>query len=119
MQYNYSHDNEGAGYGLFEYRGASAWGNNVVRYNLSRNDAGANNAAGISRWNGGSGLANADIYGNTIYMDATNLDSGATPQLILFATKTTNIRFYNNIFMSSGGVQLMESSNTQSGVVFQ
>src|SRR5207302_337505 len=38
MQYNYSHDNDGTGYGIFEFRGARAYRNNVYRYNLSVND---------------------------------------------------------------------------------
>jgi len=38
MQYNYSHDNDGAGYGIYEYVGAPPWSNNIVRFNISQND---------------------------------------------------------------------------------
>lgn len=119
MQYNFSHDNEGSGYGLFQFSGAASWGNNIVRYNVSRKDAGGNDAAGISLWNGGSGIANADIYGNTIYLDNSNLQSSATPQALVVASKTTNVRFFNNIFMTKNGILLIDAARGQAGIVFQ
>src|SRR5207302_2714042 len=42
VQYNYSHDNVGAGYLIFDYddhTGQISTSNNIVRYNLSENDA--------------------------------------------------------------------------------
>jgi hypothetical protein len=39
MQYNYSHDNAGAGYLLAQFGTARAFGNNIVRYNISQNDS--------------------------------------------------------------------------------
>jgi len=119
MQYNYSHDNEGSGYGLFQYRGATAWGNNIVRYNISRNDARGNDAGAISIWNSGSGIKNVDIYGNTIYMDAAGLGSGATPQAIQITTKTTNVHFYNNIITTKNSIQMMDVARGQSGIIFK
>jgi len=119
LQHNYSHDNEGSGYGLFQYRGAPAWGNNIVRYNISRNDARGNDAGAISIWDGGSGIKNVDIYGNTIYMDGSGLFSGATPQAIQITTRTTNVHFYNNIIATRNGVQLLDIARGQSGFIFK
>src|SRR6185369_3699922 len=38
MQYNYSHDNDGGGYLLYQFTGARAFGSNICRYNISQND---------------------------------------------------------------------------------
>ena len=38
MQYNYSHDNDGAGYLLAQFTYAREFTNNIVRYNISEND---------------------------------------------------------------------------------
>jgi hypothetical protein len=117
MQYNYSHDNEGSGYGLFQFRGARAWGSNTVRYNISQNDARGNNAGGISMWGGGSGgIANLEIYGNTVFMNNLGLESGATPQALQLTSKTSNVHIRNNIFMTRGGVELVDIARGQSGL---
>ena len=50
MQYNFSANNEGAGFGLFQYYGASVWKNNIVRNNISYNDGRKNGKAGFLMW---------------------------------------------------------------------
>jgi hypothetical protein len=50
MQFNFSANNEGAGYGLFQYYGASVWRNNIVRNNISYNDGRKNGEAGFLMW---------------------------------------------------------------------
>jgi hypothetical protein len=48
-----SFGNEGAGFGLFQYDGASDWSNNNIRYNISINEATTTVGAGsIFIWNG-------------------------------------------------------------------
>ena len=48
MQYNYSHDNDGPGYLLLHSSaGARRAGNNIVRYNISQNDARKNDYGAI------------------------------------------------------------------------
>ena len=96
MQYNYSHDNDGAGYGLYQYRSFAAWDGNTVRYNISQNDGRRNNYGAITLWDGGSGLKNADIYNNTIYVAPSG---SSITKAVYFKTTTTNMRFRNNIFM--------------------
>ena len=48
MQYNYSHDNDGAGYGLYQGSTSAPWSNNVVRYNISQNDGRKNGYGAIT-----------------------------------------------------------------------
>ncbi len=64
MQYNYSHDNAGAGYLLYQFSGASPFKNNVVRYNISEND-GRTNLGGIYA---GGGVTDTEIYNNTVFV---------------------------------------------------
>lgn len=50
MQYNISAYNEGGGYGIFQYAGATEWSHNAIRYNLSFNDGSKNGNCGIFMW---------------------------------------------------------------------
>ncbi len=47
MQYNYSHDNDGAGYLLCHIVNNQNFTNNIVRYNISQNDGKKNSYGGI------------------------------------------------------------------------
>ena len=79
MQYNYSHDNDGAGYLLGQYANARPWSNNTMRYNISQND-GITNEGGIGVFKGpGTTMSGANIYNNTIYISpqATNANESA------------------------------------------
>ncbi len=68
MQYNLSENNEGAGYGMFQYAGADIWNNNIVRYNISFNDGQKNGQCGIFMWCDPAAVAmkNLHAYNNTI-----------------------------------------------------
>ena len=68
VQYNYSHDNDGAGYLLAQFEGAKAFHGNVIRYNLSENDGRRNSFGGIHLWSTGAngGIRNTTIYQNTV-----------------------------------------------------
>lgn len=68
MQYNLSENNEGAGYGMFQYAGADTWNNNIVRYNISFNDGQKNGQCGIFMWCDPVAVAmkNLHAYNNTI-----------------------------------------------------
>lgn len=116
MQYNYSHDNDGAGFGLYQYSGAPTWNNNTVRYNISQNDGRKNNQAGIAFWNGGSGINNAYIYNNTIF---TTPSLSGSPKAMVFYTTTNNVKVFNNIFIATGGLRIVESLTQQSSAEFK
>lgn len=102
MQYCLSYENEGAGYGLFQYAGASLWHNNIVRYCISINDAATTESSGaIFVWNGtedGVQLADCIMHNNLVY-------SLHAPAVQFEANSMNkNFSFYNNIFIGSGQI---------------
>jgi hypothetical protein len=108
LQYNYSHDNDGAGYLLGQFENARPWSNNTVRYNISEND-GKVNEGSIGLFKGpGTTMSGASIYNNTIYLSPQTGNSGASAVYIEnWATGINNVAFYNNIFLTTGGVPFM------------
>ncbi|HUX56065.1 MAG TPA: right-handed parallel beta-helix repeat-containing protein [Bacteroidales bacterium] len=85
MQYNYSYNNVGPGYGLYQYWSAAPWENNTVRYNISINDGIENDSCGIHIWSGQPNIPNmknAYIYNNLVINDfgrAVDYKSGDVP----------------------------------------
>lgn len=65
LQYNYSHDNDGAGYLLAQFPYARSFSNNIVRYNISQNDSRKNSTAAIYFW---GDIRHTYIYNNTVYL---------------------------------------------------
>jgi hypothetical protein len=115
LQYNYSHDNDGAGYAIYEYPGAPPSSNNVVRFNISENDGWTNACSAMQLWNGGGRVRDVDIYNNTIFISP----SVGTTRAVYFESAFTNAHFRNNLFVTTGGAQLIEGPSDQSGVLFQ
>lgn len=97
VQYCVSYGNQGSGYCIFQYWGASPWHHNAFRYNISENDGTVSDSqAGIYVWNSSDDekqFYDCDVYGNIIY----NTKVAA----ITFSEKSESkgIRFYNNIFV--------------------
>ena len=117
MQYNYSHDNDGAGYGLFQFPGARPFGDNVVRFNVSENDGRRNGYAGIQLWAYGyrNRVRDVQIYHNTVYTGRAH----GTPRAIYFQGSTANVTVRNNIFQTEPGVTVAEVRYTQPGLRFE
>ena len=119
MQYNYSHDNAGAGYGVFQFYGAALYLNNVVRYNISQNDGRKNGYGAISIWNGSTdpGITNVDIYNNTLFVSSAS--AGSPSGIELFGGTVSNVRIGNNCIITTSGVRLVNSTltSTQSATV--
>ena len=102
VQYNYSHDNDGAGYLLAQFEGAPPFHGNVVRYNLSVNDGRKNSYGGIHLWSTGAngGIMDTYFYANAIYMSES---TGGDPAGVDCSSDgIRNIRFYNNSFQMDG-----------------
>jgi len=116
LQYNYSHDNSGAGYGIYQYLGAAPHSNNIVRFNISENDGRKNSYAGIQLWNGSSGIHDMEIYNNTIFVSPA---ASGVARALYFQTTVSNIHFRNNLLVTTGGVSLVDAVNAQPGVLFQ
>jgi hypothetical protein len=105
MEYNYSHDNAGAGFLVYQYNGARTQSGNVVRYNISQNDArrsthGALNAGAST----GAVTGTVDFYGNTVYVSPAGT---AKPAGIRAWSGTASARFFNNIVYATQGVPLV------------
>lgn len=105
MQYNYSHDNYGAGYLIGQFEGARPMANITVRYNISENDA-ATNGGSVYLFNGGSTSAMKDIYvyNNTFFISK---NSSAAIKVLEWKTINNNINFYNNILSAHNGAKLI------------
>lgn len=118
MQYNYSSDNDGSGYGLFQYTGARAWHDNTVRYNVSQNDGRRNAHAGIHIWNGDHGLRNAWVYHNTVMLHRPERQDLVPPRAIWVQSETIDLKVMNNVFSVDPGVTVVEVAPGQRGISF-
>ena len=107
MQYNYSHDNDGAGYLVGQFGGARPMNNIIVRYNISENDA-ATNGGSVYLFNGAQNMDNIYVYNNTFYIkeQAGNRGSAAI-KLLEWKLIKGNIQFNNNILYASNGADLV------------
>ena len=118
VQYNYSHDNDGAGYLLAQFSGARPFYGNVLRYNLSVNDGRRNSYGGIHLWSTGSsgGITDTTFFANRVYM-ARSTDGN--PAIVDCSSGgIRNIRFYNNCFQTDGSAMFVRGEDNQE-VVFE
>ena len=112
MQYDYSHDNHGAGYLICAFNAPiPAFVNNTVRYCISENDGIASRGAmGAVHFWAGKTIEGTKIYNNTFYVSsktrgaAFNVTSGSI----------NNTEVYNNIFYTAPGKRVIYLSNTGS-----
>jgi hypothetical protein len=102
LQFNYSHDNAGNGLMLAHGLDTAAHTNNVIRYNVSQNDARKNGTGAIRVF---GRINNAEIYQNTISLSATA--SGSRAIRIDGKQPSSKVHFRNNIFRTKGGAPLL------------
>ncbi len=103
LQYNYSHDNHGAGYLICQYPGAPVFRKNQVRYNISQDDGLTNHNAGIYIYVV-AGMEDSEIYNNTIFNSkgaAVAFGVGRN-----YKGPLPRMTFRNNIFVS-GEAQIL------------
>ena len=116
IQYCLSYENEGAGYGIFEYPGAAKWKNNTVRYCISLNDGRkTQGASGMYIWNGwnvDSIFTDFYAYNNFFYND--------TKYAFSFASQGQHKRFHflNNVFVSSDSSDSYDGTDSSQTDVF-
>lgn len=97
IQYCLSYGNQGAGYCIFQYWGASPWHHNIIRYNISEDDGGVSDSrGGIYIWNssGDAGqFYDCAVYNNTVY--------NSREAALSYSEKSLRkaFVFYNNIFV--------------------
>ena len=96
IQYCLSYNNEGAGFGLFEFGAAKPWENNIIRYNISQDDAIINHGSvGIWKNDIRGTMRNCEIYNNTFY----NSNPGGSS--IWVDNNQPGFNFRNNVFVIS------------------
>ena len=97
LQYNYSHDNEGSGFQTGFMIGGGPVRDNIIRYNISQNDAKKNPGAsgGIMTW----GVQSGYVYNNTVFVSAGI--GGTKPAALLGNTfgGANGVTVMNNIFV--------------------
>jgi hypothetical protein len=71
IQYCLSYGNQGSGYCIFQYWGASPWYHNVIRWNISEDDGWVSDSrAGMYVWNSSNDSTqfyDCQVYNNTVY----------------------------------------------------
>lgn len=121
MQYNYSHDNAGPGYLVYQfndvYRARSS--GNIVRYNFSENDVRQGDVSGaIDIRAQNSPEVDTQVYGNTVYLDDTGLHS-TNISAIRTSGNLSQVRIFNNFFITTGGVRLVDTEGPIDAALFQ
>ena len=115
IQYCFSYENQGSGYCIFQYWGASPWHDNIFRYNISENDGTVSDSqAGLYIWNSSNDekqFYNCEVYGNIIY------NSKVAAIAFSETSKNKNFHFYNNIFV--GKDSLIKGSDKMHDVAFE
>jgi hypothetical protein len=104
MQYNYSHDNYGAGLMSWEFSGARPMSNNVIRYNITQNNGIQGDFYGEITTGGGT-LTGYQIYNNDCY---ASTGSFACAQI---EGPLVDSGFRNNILFSTNGVPLVTTAS--------
>jgi peptidoglycan/LPS O-acetylase OafA/YrhL len=119
LQYNYSHDNDGAGYLLCQFSGARRFGGNTVRYNISQNDGRKNRYGGIHVHdeNYARQVHDCHVYNNTVYNSPS---PGASPSaMFVQLSAASDVCVRNNIFQAVGGAGLVTVCAGQHNLRFQ
>ncbi|MBV9988111.1 MAG: right-handed parallel beta-helix repeat-containing protein [Chitinophagaceae bacterium] len=94
-----SYDNQGSGFGIFQYAGAAPWHDNEISYNISENDGAVSPAgAGVFIWNNSRDplqLRDLDFHHNIIYNEKAAAISYETE------SEHSGFRFHDNNFIAS------------------
>ncbi len=106
MQYNYSHDNDGAGFLVGQFTWARPMNNIIVRYNISENDA-ATNGGSVYLFNGDEHMDNINVYNNTFYISKRKSYKPAAIKLLDWKAIRGNINFFNNIIVARDGADYL------------
>ena len=108
LQYNYSHDNEGSGFQTGFMIGAGPVRDNIIRYNISENDAKKNpgSSGGIMTW----GVQSGYVYNNTVFISAGV--GGTKPAAFLGNSfgGQNGVTVFNNIFVAAHDGDIVNSN---------
>ncbi len=116
LQYNYSHDNDGAGILVYTYAGSPhQHQNNVVRFNISENDSTRKRQYGaITVGNDGSGISGLEVYHNTF------ITRQPAEGVVNLRGRELGVAFRNNAIISLGKAPLIRADHKNpKDMVFQ
>jgi hypothetical protein len=116
IQYCLSYENQGSGYGIFQYWSARNWKNNTLRYCISINDGKiTEGASAMYIWNGNnpdSSFTNFYAHNNFFYNDAKYAFSFASE------SRHRNFHFYKNYFIASDTSEIYSGIDSSTTDVF-
>ncbi len=121
MQYNYSHDNAGAGYLIYSYNDGYVTGSSNVtaRYNISQNDVRSkdNWYGSITIGSDGGTLTGVNVYNNTLYQSL----GSATYAAAIEGSSANSIHalLANNIFYATNSSRLIKDPAGSRNVSFE
>ena len=113
LQYNYSHDNAGAGLLLAQRWDTAAHHHNTVRYNVSINDARKGEGGALQVW---GEVRDAEVYHNTVVVPPAASGPIWGARVSNASRETSDVQrvhLRNNVFSTSGGVGLVEVTSSQ------
>ena len=115
LQYNYSHDNDGAGILVYTYANAPHTDRgNIVRWNISENDAVKRRAYGaILVGNDGDGMSGVEIYQNSF------ITNQPAEGVVNIRGRDVGVAFRNNIILTSSGIPLVRIDSADAAPIFQ
>lgn len=116
IQYCLSYENQGSGYGIYQYYGAGKWNNNTVRYCISINDGHiTDKASAMLIWNGHNGdstFTRFYAYNNFFYNDkkaAFGFDQ---------LSQHKQFSFFNNIFVAADTANIFDGIDSSMNDLF-
>lgn len=112
MQYNFSHDNDGAGFLVYGTAGANVNQGNTVRYNLSENDGRDTGSAAASGIFVIQHVHDLRIHGNTVRL-AAPAGGTSVPAMKIRSPgfEPDDVIIANNIFTTSGGSRVVDTDS--------
>ena len=115
VQYNYSHDNDGAGFLLAQSLPGNAHARNVIRFNVSQNDGRRNSYGAIEIW---GRVQSAEIYNNTIFVSTPSSGFPAAVHVSNVGVAdlfVSGLHVRNNIFVTTGPPMVQIEAGALSG----
>lgn len=106
FQYNYSHDNDGAGYQTGTFSGSNPNSGNIFRHNISRNDCRKNSQGALFTFGGTGAL----FEHNTVYIDQSG--AAGSPPAVNLGGGSGHL-FYDNILQTVGSLPLCGGTAAQ------
>lgn len=104
LQYNYSHDNDGAGYLVYSYEKAPhEFRDNIVRFNVSVNDGRRGEYGGIVVGHHGDRNVNTTVHNNLVIVGP----AAEGKSFALVSAQTEGMKVFNNVFVVRKGAFLV------------